>query len=76
MSFKVNDKKLLKKYNKVWDKVSDLLGVQFDSDPGYGDNEKYINNKNKDIRIASLHIFRVKRCLKKMHHKTVSHWLE
>ena len=40
ISFKVNDKKLLKKYNKIWDKVADLLDVQFDSDCVHGDNEK------------------------------------
>ena len=45
MLFKVNYKKLSKKYNKVWDKVGDLLSVQFDSDPVYGDNEKYIKTK-------------------------------
>ena len=45
MSFKVNDKKLLKKYNKIWNKVADLLNVHCDSDPVYGDNEKYIKTK-------------------------------
>ena len=45
MLFNVNDKKLLKKNNKIWDKVGDLLNVKFDSDPVYGDNEKYIKTK-------------------------------
>ena len=45
MSFRVNDKKLLKKYNKIWNNVADLLDVQCDSDPVYGDNEKYIKTK-------------------------------
>ena len=45
MSFKVNDEKLLKKYNKIWEKIADLLHVQFDGDPVYGDNEKYIKIK-------------------------------
>ena len=45
MSFKVNDKKLLKKYDKIWETIADLLDVQFDSDPVYGDNEKYIKTK-------------------------------
>ena len=40
MSFRVNDKKMLKKYNKIWDTIADLLDVQFD--PVYVDNEKYI----------------------------------
>ena len=40
MSFRVNDKKMLKKYNEIWDTIADLLDVQFD--PVYVDNEKYI----------------------------------
>ena len=42
MSFRVNNKKMLKKYNKIWDTIADLLDVQFDSYLVYGDNEKYI----------------------------------
>ena len=45
LSFKVNDKKMLKKYNKIWDTIAVLLDVQFDSYPVYGDNEKYIKTK-------------------------------
>ena len=37
MSFRVNDKKMFKKYNKIWDSITDLLDVQFDSYPVYGD---------------------------------------
>ena len=40
MSFRVNDEKMLKKYNKIWDTIADLLDVQFN--PVYVDNEKYI----------------------------------
>ena len=42
MSFKVNDNKLLKKYNKIWKKISNLLNVKFDGKPVYGDEDKYI----------------------------------
>ena len=42
MSFKVNGKKLLKKYNKIWGKISNLLSIKFDSEPVYGDNDIYI----------------------------------
>ena len=45
MSFRVNDKKMLKRYNKSWDTIADLLDVKFDSYPVYGDNEKYIKTK-------------------------------
>ena len=47
MSFKINDNKLLKKYNQIWKKVNNLLNTKFDSEPVYGDNEKYIKTKIK-----------------------------
>ena len=31
MSFKVGDNKLLKKYNKIWKKFSNLMNIEFDS---------------------------------------------
>ena len=46
MSFKMNDSRLLKKYNQIWKKGEQLLGMEFDSKPVYGDNDKY---KNKNI---------------------------
>ena len=52
MSFLADNNKLLKKYTKVWEKIRDLIGKKFDSEPVYGD--KYINTKirpdNNDIR--------------------------
>ena len=47
MSFKVSDNKLLKKYNKIWEKISNLLNIEFDSEPVYGDGDKYIKTKIK-----------------------------
>ena len=47
MSFKVTDKKLLNKYNKIWEKVEELLNVKFDSKPIYGEDDKYIKAKIK-----------------------------
>ena len=47
MSFKVSDNKLLKKYNKIWKKISNLLGIEFDSKLLYSDNDKYIKTKIK-----------------------------
>ena len=43
ISFKVTDKKLLKNYTNIWEKVSNLLKIKFDSKPVYGDNDKYLN---------------------------------
>ena len=45
--FTVSDNKLLKKYNKIWERVSNLLSIKFDSEPIYGDNVKYIKTKIK-----------------------------
>ena len=48
MSFKVSDKKLLKKYTKIREKIRSLIGKGFDSEPVYGDNDNNID-KNKVI---------------------------
>ena len=45
MPFKVSDNKLLRKYNKIWEKVGNLLNVEFDSEPVFGDKDKYIKTK-------------------------------
>ena len=47
ISFKVSDNKLLKKYNKIWEKISNLMNIGFESKPVYGDNDKYIKTKIK-----------------------------
>ena len=45
MSVKVTDNKLLKKYNKIWERISNLLNTKFDSEPVYGSNDKYIKTQ-------------------------------
>ena len=45
MPCKVIDNKLLKKYNKIWEKVSSLMNIKFESEPFYGDNDRYIKTK-------------------------------
>ena len=47
MSFKIADKKLLKKCIKIWERVSSFVNIEFDSEPVYGDNDKYIKTKIK-----------------------------
>ena len=47
ISFKIRDKQLLKKYNQIWKKLEKLLKIEFDSEPVYGDNDKYIKTKIK-----------------------------
>ena len=45
MSLKVSDEQLLKKYNQIWKRVENLLKIEFDSKPVYGDNDKSIKIK-------------------------------
>ena len=40
-------KKLFKKYIKIWGKISSLMNKEFDSEPVYGDGDKYIKTKIK-----------------------------
>ena len=47
MSLKVEDNKLLKRYDKIWEIISDLINIELDSEPVYGDNDKYIKTKIK-----------------------------
>ena len=47
MSFKIIDKKLLKKYTKIWESVSSLNSIGLDSEPVYGDNSRCIKTKIK-----------------------------
>ena len=47
ISFKISDSKLIKKYNQIWKKVEKLFKIKFDSEPVYGDNDKYIKTKIK-----------------------------
>ena len=47
MYFKVTDDKLLKKYKKILERVSNILGIKIDSEPVYSDNDKYIKTKIK-----------------------------
>ena len=47
MSFKARNNKLLKKYTEIWEGVSNLMNIKFDSEPVYGDTDKYIKTKIK-----------------------------
>ena len=44
-------KKLLKKYTEIWEKISSLMNKEYDSEPVYGDNDKYIKTKIKSMGI-------------------------
>ena len=47
MSFIVKDKKLLKKYSKIWEAIEGLMKITFESKPVYGEDVKYIKTKIK-----------------------------
>ena len=47
MSFRVNNKELLKNYNKIWEKIEKLMTINFESKPVYGDDDKYTKTKIK-----------------------------
>ena len=47
ISFRVNNKQLLKNYNKIREKVEKLMRIDFESKPVYGDEDKYIKTKIK-----------------------------
>ena len=38
---------MFKKYCKIWRTIKGLLGIEFDSEPVYGDTDSYIKTKVK-----------------------------
>ena len=73
MSFKVGDNKLSKKYNKIWEKISNLMNIEFDSEPVYGDGDKYIKTKIKMYEDRVNTNFQGKKVPKKMLHISAYH---
>ena len=47
VSFKGNDSRLLKKLTKIWERVSILMNIEFDSESLYDDNDKHIKANKK-----------------------------
>ena len=45
MSFRSNNKQLLKNYNKIWEKIEKILKIDFERKPAYDDDDKYIKTK-------------------------------
>ena len=40
MSFRVNNKQLLKSHSKIWEKTEKLMRMDFESKPVYGDDDQ------------------------------------
>ena len=47
LSFIVKNKQLLKNYTKIWEITEQLMKINFESNPVYGDDVKYIKTKIK-----------------------------
>ena len=47
MSFMIQDDSVLVKYNEIWNKIKDIKGIKFHSNPVY--DEKYIKAKVKEF---------------------------
>ena len=71
MSFRANNKQLLKNYNKIWEKIEKLMRIDFESKPVYGDDDKYIKTKIKIYAGSMITNFHNKKCQKKKHHASV-----
>ena len=71
MSFKISNKQLLKKYNQIWKRVEKLLKIEFDSEPVYGDDDKYIKTKIKIYDDGMITNFQNKKMSKKKQHASV-----
>ena len=65
MSFRVNNKQLLKDYNKIWENIEKLMRIDSEGKPVYGDNDKYIKTKIKVYAGSMITFFHTKKCLKK-----------
>ena len=57
-----------KKYNEIWKKISSLMGEEFDNDPVYENNDKYINSKIKSYGDNIQMTFMIKGYQEKMYH--------
>ena len=53
MSFRANNKQLLKNYSEIWEKVEKSMRIDFESKPIYGDDVKYRKTKIK-IYVGSM----------------------
>ena len=50
MSVMIKDIQLLKNYNKIWKKNEKLMKLDFNTKTIYGNDDKYIKTKNKNIQ--------------------------
>ena len=71
LSFRVYGKQLLKNYNKIWEKVENLMRIDFESKPVSGDDDKYIKTKIKIYAGSMITNFHNKKMPQKKYHASV-----
>ena len=71
MSFRANNKQVLKNYNKIWEKVEKVMKGNFESKPVCGDGYKYIKTKIKICSGSMIRNFHDKNIPKEKHHISV-----
>ena len=71
MTFRVNNKQLLKNYSKIWGKNERLLNIDLESKPVYSDDDEYIKTKIKISANDVTSNFHNKKYLKKKNHASV-----
>ena len=59
MSFKVNNKQLLKSYNKIWEKIKNLMNIDFERKCFY--IGEYIKTKIKKYAVNTITYFHNKK---------------
>ena len=74
LSFTISNKQFLKNYNKIWEKMENLMRINFKSKPVYGDDDKYMKTKITKYDgsiITNVHKRFSQIFLKKKHHTSV-----
>ena len=61
----------MKKYTIIWNKISNLVGKELDSEPICGDNDKYIKTEIKMYGDKLNTNFQDKKYQSKIHHANV-----
>ena len=74
MSLMVKDKQLLENYRKIWNKIEELMKINFNTRTTYGDdNDKYIKTKIKTYKDSKITNFHNKNGSKKIPEEKVPH---
>ena len=73
MSFRCDDKKLLKKYEKIWGKIGSIINKKITKGPTYelNNNNTYIKSKIREFGGMIKTDFHDKKCRKKKLHITI-----